>query len=82
MLTCTLCPAQTQLFPKWRAYLKAKGSKPKKQETAAQVKRKQAKKDKEAQEAEELMRKIRGNQQERASGGGVSALSAKRYLFL
>lgn len=71
-----------QSHPKWREYIKAKARKPKTKLTDAQLKRKQAKKDKEAQEAEELMRKIRGNQQERASGGGSTALSAKRWVFM
>lgn len=69
---------QIQAYPKWREYVKTKASKPKMKLTDAQLKKKQAKKDKEAQEAEELMRKIRGNQQERASGSGSTALSAKR----
>jgi hypothetical protein len=69
---------QVKSLPKWREYVRAKASKPKKQESAAQQKRKQAKKDKEAREAEELMRKVRGNQQERANGGSVSTLSSKR----
>uniref|UniRef100_K3WTQ8 J domain-containing protein n=1 Tax=Globisporangium ultimum (strain ATCC 200006 / CBS 805.95 / DAOM BR144) TaxID=431595 RepID=K3WTQ8_GLOUD len=69
---------EVKSLPKWREYVRAKASKPKKQESAAQQKRKQAKKDKEAREAEELMRKVRGNQQERANGGSVSTLSSKR----
>ncbi|KAG2527381.1 hypothetical protein JM18_003640 [Phytophthora kernoviae] len=62
-------------FPTWRGYLKEQGKK--KKETPADQKRKQAKREREAREAEELFNKIRGNQQNR-SDGASTALSAKR----
>ncbi|RLN94998.1 hypothetical protein BBJ28_00019979 [Nothophytophthora sp. Chile5] len=65
-------------FPKWREYLKAQTKKGKTKTTPAQQKRKQAKREKEAREAEELFNKIRGNQQKRSDGGATTALSAKR----
>lgn len=68
--------------PKWRAYLKARATKPHKTLTAMQAKKKQARKDKEAREAEELLQKIRNNQRERASGSGSMALTGKRCVGL
>lgn len=67
--------------PKWRAYVKARAAKPHKTLTAMQAKKKQARKDKEAQEAEELLQKIRHNQRERASGSGSMALTGKRCVI-
>ncbi|TYZ63043.1 hypothetical protein PybrP1_010086 [[Pythium] brassicae (nom. inval.)] len=69
---------QLEALPKWRAYRKRSAGTPKKAVSEAQRKKQQAKKDKEAREAEELMRKIRGSQEQRANGGGSSALSTKR----
>lgn len=82
MIERAISSKQLKAFPKWRAYVERKASKPKKAPSEAQRKKQQAKKDKEAREAEELMRKIRGNQEQRASGGGSTALSAKRCVWV
>ncbi|KUF87904.1 hypothetical protein AM588_10005233 [Phytophthora nicotianae] len=65
-------------FPTWREYVKVQSKKKKKKETPAEQKRKQAKREKEAREAEELFNKIRGNQQKRGEGSGSTALSTER----
>ncbi|ETN01211.1 hypothetical protein PPTG_17621 [Phytophthora nicotianae INRA-310] len=65
-------------FPTWREYVKVQSKKKKKKETPAEQKRKQAKREKEAREAEELFNKIRGNQQKRGEGSGSRALSTER----
>jgi DnaJ family protein C protein 9 len=66
-------------FPTWKAYLKQQAKKKKKKETPAEQRRQQAKRDKEAREAEELFNKIRGNQQKRGEGSGSTALSTERW---
>lgn len=65
-------------FPTWREYAKEQSKKKKKKETSTEQKRKQAKREKEACEAEELFKKIRGNQQKRGEGSGSTMLSTER----
>ncbi|KAE9024690.1 hypothetical protein PR001_g12604 [Phytophthora rubi] len=69
---------EVKAFPTWREYVKEQAKKKRKKETPAQQKRKQAKREKEAREAEELFNKIRGNQQNRGEGSGSTALSTER----
>ncbi|CAH0519528.1 unnamed protein product [Peronospora belbahrii] len=69
---------EIKLFPTWRKYVKEQ-SKPKKTKKSLAVqKRKQAKREKEAHEAEELFNKIRGNQQTRREELDSTALSTER----
>ncbi|KAG7385611.1 DnaJ sub C member 9 [Phytophthora pseudosyringae] len=70
---------QVKAFPTWREYVKKQSKKKKKKkETPTEQKRKQNKREKEAREAEELLNKIRGNQQKRGEGSGSTALSTER----
>ncbi|KAG6615923.1 Molecular chaperone (DnaJ superfamily) [Phytophthora cinnamomi] len=78
MIQAAIKEKQVKAFPTWRAYIKEQSKKKKKKETPAEQKRKQAKRDKEAREAEELFNKIRGNQQKRGEGSGSTALSTER----
>lgn len=85
MIERAIASKELQVLPKWQAYMAkrktaSQQSKKKLATSDAKRKRQQAKKDKEAREAEELLRKIRGNQEQRASGGNgsTSALSTKR----
>lgn len=81
MIDDAIARKDVKAFPKWRAYAKARATRAKKPQLSdAQRKKQQAKREKEAREADELMRKIRGNQQARASGNGSSALSTKRCV--
>ncbi|KAI9912241.1 hypothetical protein PsorP6_009590 [Peronosclerospora sorghi] len=68
---------RVKAFPKWREYVKKLAKKQKRKEKPAERKRKQSKYDNEAREAEELIKKIRGNQQEREVESGMTALSSK-----
>ncbi|OWZ11004.1 hypothetical protein PHMEG_00016036 [Phytophthora megakarya] len=69
---------EVKAYPTWLKYVKERSKKKNKKETSAEQKRKQAKRDKEACEAEELFNKIRGNQVKRDEGSGSTALSTER----
>ncbi|KAI9986112.1 hypothetical protein PInf_025004 [Phytophthora infestans] len=64
-------------FPTWHEYAMHHSKKKRKKETSAEQKRKQAKREIEAQEAEELFNKIRGNQHKRGEGLESAALSTE-----
>ncbi|KAH7460308.1 hypothetical protein PRIC1_014525 [Phytophthora ramorum] len=77
MIQTAIKEKEVKAFPTWREYVK-EHSKKKRKETPAEQKRKQAKREKEAREADELFAKIRGNQQKRGGGSGSTALSTER----
>lgn len=69
---------EMKVYSQWKEYRTLKAAKPKKVESEVQKKKRLAKKDKEAKEADDLMAMIRNNKQQRAHGSGATSLTAKR----